>query len=369
MDGTSVAPAALPGAATALPASHAAPTTNRLVLPGAQLAAAPVGHQLSGDLGHLPIPVGPVAPSQRRIGETGISVLPMALGGNVFGWTLDAGQSESVLDAFSAAGGSFLDTADSYAGGRSEIIIGNWMRRRRNRDEMVVGTKIGKSADNPGLSRRSIRAAVRASLARLQTDRIDVLYLHFDDAETSLEETLTAVDEAIRDGLVREAGFSNHAAYRVMEARILAGLLGTRPLAALQNQYSLMERTGYEGDLAGVARAQSLAVMPRFALASGFLTGKYRSRADLGGHRRGGEASKYLGKRGLRVLAALDRVAAEHGVAVGAVAIAWLLAKPLVVAPVASASTPEQLAELLAGPGVQLSRQQVALLDRASTGA
>lgn len=369
MDGTSVAPAALPGAPSALPRTHAAPVTSAIALPGAELAPAPPGHQLSGDLGHLPIPVGPVAPQHRRIGETGISVLPLALGGNVFGWTLDAPQSEAVLDAFAAAGGTFLDTADSYAGGRSEIIIGNWMRRRRNRDAMVVGTKIGKSADHPGLGRSSIRSAVRASLRRLQTDRIDVLYLHLDDPATPLEETLTAVDEAIRAGLVREAGFSHHSAYRVMEARILAGLLGTRPLAALQNQYSLMERSGYEGDLAGVARAQGLAVMPRFALASGFLSGKYRSRADLGGYRRGGEAGKHLGKRGLRVLAALDRVAAEHGVAVGAVAIAWLLAKPLVVAPVTSASTPEQLAELLAGPGVQLSRQQVALLDRASSGA
>jgi aryl-alcohol dehydrogenase-like predicted oxidoreductase len=303
---------------------------------------------------------------QRRVGASDLHVFPLAISGNVFGWTADVVSTNGILDAYAAGGGNFVDTADSYAAGRSEIMIGNWMRDRRNRPDMVVATKVGKSADNPGLSARALTASVHASLERLRTGYIDLLYLHVDDDSVPFEETLYAVDELIRAGKVRYFGVSDHTGNRLIEARIASGQMGIAPMVALQNQYNLVHRGEYEGDLARVADRQGLGVMPRFALASGFLTGKYRSRADLAKNDRGGEAAKYLTRKGLKVLAVLDRIAAAHGAPVATVALAWLLSKPNVVAPVASASRPAQVDDLVAAARLPLTRAQIAELDKVS---
>lgn len=309
--------------------------------------------------------VGATPAPRRTIGSSDLAVFPLALSGNVFGWTADAGDSERILDTYVAHGGNFVDTADSYAGGRSEIIIGNWMRSRGVRDSVVVATKVGKSADHPGLSARAVTAAVEASLQRLRTDRIDLLYLHLDDPEVPFEETLLAVDELIRSGKVRYFGGSHHTGSRLMEARIASAQLGVAPMVAVQNQYNLVFRREYEEGIARVAADLNLGVMPRFALASGFLTGKYRSKADLGGTRRT-EVGRYLTRSGLRVLQALDAVAAEHDRPPASVALAWLLSKPNIVAPVVSASAGDQVFDLVAAVDLPLTRSQLTGLDRAS---
>jgi aryl-alcohol dehydrogenase-like predicted oxidoreductase len=302
----------------------------------------------------------------RAIGPSALSVFPIAISGNVFGWTADVATTESILDEFSALGGNLIDTADSYAAGRSEIMIGNWMRAKRNRSDLVVATKIGKSAEHPGLTPRAIGAAVDVSLHRLKTGYLDMLYLHIDDPSVPFEETLLAVDELIAAGKVRYFGGSEHTANRLIEARIAAAQLGVAHMVSLQSPYNLMHRAEYEGGLAHVAEMQHLGVMPRFALASGFLTGKYRSKSDLAKNERGGEVAKYLNKKGMRVLAALDEVASVHESSVASIALAWLLTKPNVVAPVVSASRPEQVGELVAAAGIPLTRHQLADLDRAS---
>lgn len=306
------------------------------------------------------------ATPRRRIGSSDMYVYPLAISGNVFGWTAGAATVQAILDIYADGGGNFVDTADSYAAGRSEIMIGNWMRDRRNREDVIVATKVGKNADNPGLRAKTITRAVHASLERLQTDYIDLLYLHIDDPSVAFEETLLAVDELIRQGKVRHFGGSDHTGNRLIEARIASAQIGVAHMVALQNQYNLLERTEYEGDLARVAAQQGLGVMPRFSLASGFLTGKYRSKADLAANTRGREAAKYFNKRGLRVLAVLDDIAAAHGASTATVALAWLLTKPRVVAPVASASKAEQVPDLLAAATLRLTRQQVTELDRIS---
>ncbi|MCY7411755.1 MAG: aldo/keto reductase [Salinibacterium sp.] len=303
---------------------------------------------------------------QRQIGSSELSVFPLAISGNVFGWTTNDAVTSSILDAYVGEGGNFIDTADSYAAGRSEAIIGDWMRSRRNRDQIVIATKVGKSDDNPGLKARVLTRAVHASLERLQIDRVDLLYLHIDDTTVDFDETLLAVDELIRAGTVRYFGGSDHTGNRLIEARIASAQLGVAPMVALQNRYNLMHRHEYEGDLAHVAIAQGLGVMPRFALASGFLTGKYRQRSDFQKNERGGAVAKMLTRRGLRILASLDRIAAVHSASVASVALAWLLTKPNVVAPVVSVSSAEQVAELALSTRLQLSRQQVAELDRVS---
>jgi aryl-alcohol dehydrogenase-like predicted oxidoreductase len=310
-----------------------------------------------------PQPTAP--PVRRRVGPSELRVFPIALSGNVFGWTADAADSERMLDAYVALGGNFVDTADSYAGGRSEIILGNWVRSRGSRDDLVLATKVGKSADNPGLSARAIRTSVEASLRRLRTDRIDLLYLHIDDPDVPFEETLLAVDELVRAGKVRYFGGSHHTGDRLYEARIASAQLGVAHMVALQNQYNLVFRQEYEQGLARVAHDLALGVMPRFALASGFLTGKYRAKADLDGSRRA-EVGRYLNRSGMRVLAALDAVATEHEAPPATVALAWLLSKPSVVAPVVSASVVDQVFDLVAAAHLRLTRSQLTALDRAS---
>jgi aryl-alcohol dehydrogenase-like predicted oxidoreductase len=303
---------------------------------------------------------------QRRIGSSDLRVYPLAISGNVFGWTAGTVSTHAILDAYADGGGNFVDTADSYAAGRSEIMIGNWMREKRNRDDIVVATKVGKNADSPGLRAKTLTRAVHASLERLQTDHIDLLYLHIDDESVAFEETLLAVDELIRRGKVRYFGGSDHTGNRLIEARIASAQVGVAHMVALQNQYNLLDRTEYEGDLARVAAQQRLGVMPRFSLASGFLTGKYRTKADIANNPRGAEAAKYLNKRGMKVLGVLDGIAAAHGVSVATIALAWLLTKPLVAAPVVSASRADQVPDLLAAATLRLSRHQVTELDRVS---
>lgn len=309
---------------------------------------------------------GPISLRRRQVGETDLRVFPLALSGNVFGWTADTDTSEAILDAYFEVGGNFVDTADSYAGGRSETMIGNWMRDRRNRDDIVLATKVGKSPENPGVTQAAIARAVESSLERFGTDHIDLLYLHIDDSSVPFEETLLAVDALIGAGKVRFFGAADHSGNRLIEARVIAAQLSATPIAVLQNEYNLMRRRDYEGTLARVAAQQGLGFMPRFALASGFLTGKYRSKADLPRTTRGGEAAVHLNRHGLRVLSMLDQVAAAQQVSVATVAIAWLLSKPNVVAPIASASRPEQVIDLVAAASVHLTRHQVAELDRVS---
>ncbi|KRF32550.1 aldo/keto reductase [Yonghaparkia sp. Soil809] len=303
----------------------------------------------------------------RRIGPSALRVFPLALSGTTFGWTADESTTTAILDRFLELGGSFIDTADSYAGGRSEIMVGNWMRRRGARDRLTIATKIGKSADSPGLSARAVESAVTASLDRLGVSSIDVLYLHIDDESVPFEETLAAVDELIRDGRVRAFGGSHHTPDRLLEARIAAGQLGVAPMIALQNHYNLLHRTEFEGGLARVAAQLDLGVMPRFALEGGFLTGKYRGRADLERHRRGSAAARHLTRRGIRILHALDRVAADVGAPVATVSLAWLLSRPRVVAPVVSVSGAEQLDAVMAAPSLVLGRHHLTELDRASS--
>jgi len=327
---------------------------------------APVGVHRTGPVMRQTGAISTVKPARRVIGPSELSVFPLAISGNVFGWTADDPTTNSILDAYASLGGNFIDTADSYAAGRSETMIGNWMRSRRNRSQMTIATKVGKNEDNPGLRARVLTRAVEASLARLGTDHIDLLYLHIDDESVAFDETLLAVDELIRAGKVRYFGASDHTGNRLIEARIASAQLGVAQMVALQNQYSLMHRTDYEGDLARVAAQQRLGVMPRFALASGFLSGKYRHKSDLAKHARGTEAAKHFGRRGMRVLNCLDAVAAAHETSVASVALAWLLTKPNVVAPVVSASRPEQVIELASAPRLILTRHQVADLDRAS---
>ena len=310
--------------------------------------------------------VGAGPAPRRRVGLSELRVFPVAISGKVFGWKADDSTTDAILDAYASHGGNFIDTADSYSSGRSELMIGNWLRSRRNRDDIVVATKVGKSAEHPGVKARAIAAAVDSSLRRLRTDRIELLYLHVDDPEVSFEETLLAVDELIRAGKVIAFGGSDHTGNRIFEARIASAQLGVAPMVALQNLYNLMERADYEGDLEHIADRVGLGVMPRFALASGFLGGRYRTKADLARVDRGADVTKYFTRRGAKVLAALDEVAAAHDASVSSIAIAWLLSKPNVVAPVVSATSAEQVFDLVAAPTVRLTRHELTRLDRAS---
>jgi len=304
--------------------------------------------------------------TRRAIGDSGILVPPVALGAKVFGWLVDDPQAKRLLDVYLDGGGMLIDTADSYSGGRSETIIGSWLAARGARDRVVLATKVGKSADHPGLSAAAIVAAVEASLRRLRTETIDLLFLHTDDAATPFEETLFAVDRLIRDGKVRAFGGSDHHGNRLVAARVASGLHGVAPIVAVQHEYSLMHRKQYERDIAPVAASLGLGVLPRFALAAGFLSGEFRSRGDLRGARRQIELADYLHRRGLKILGVLEDVADAAGVSMATAAIAWLLTKPQVVAPIVSPTKPQHVAEMLAAPAISLTRQQLADLDAVS---
>jgi aryl-alcohol dehydrogenase-like predicted oxidoreductase len=267
-----------------------------------------------------------------KISTTDLDVFPLALGGNVFGWTANQEESFAVLDAYAAAGGNFIDTADMYSawapgnsGGESETIIGRWMKARGNRDRMIIGTKVGMLEPLSGLSANTIPVAAEQSLGRLQTDRIDLYYAHKDDPKTPLEETLGAFDALVREGKVRYIAASNYTAPRLAEALDVSKRRGFARFVALQPHYNLVERKEYEGELAEVVRREGLSAIPYFALAKGFLTGKYRPGIPEVKSARAAGASAYLNERGLKVLAALDEVAGAHHTTVAAVALAWLV--------------------------------------------
>ncbi|HEY5821054.1 MAG TPA: aldo/keto reductase [Propionibacteriaceae bacterium] len=307
------------------------------------------------------------------IGLSDLHVHPLALGGNVFGWTASEAVSHNVLDAFYNAGGNFVDTADVYsvwapgnAGGESENILGLWLSQRGNREHVVVATKVSQHPNFPGLSADNVRAAAEASLNRLSTDYIDLYYAHFDDEQTPLEETAAAFDALVRSGKVRHIGLSNYRADRVAAWLRIADEQGYARPVALQPGYNLVDRGGYESELAPLAVTEQLGVLPYYGLASGFLTGKYRTTADLEGAARSGAAGKYLNEAGLGVLTVLDEVAAHHDVEPATVALAWLRTRPGVVAPIASARTADQLPALLASATLDLSSDEVSALDAAS---
>ncbi|MCP2262077.1 putative oxidoreductase [Streptoalloteichus tenebrarius] len=306
------------------------------------------------------------------LNATDLDVFPLCLGGNVFGWTSDQETSFAVLDAYSAAGGNFVDTADAYSywapgnsGGESETIIGRWLAARGNRDDMVIATKCGRLPRLAGLAPATIRTAVEESLRRLGVDHIDLLYAHGDDPDTPMEEALGAFDALVREGKARYLAASNYTPERLSLAREIQRREGFAPFVALQPEYNLMDREGYESGLAGVAADHGLAVFPYYALASGFLTGKYRPGSTVDSARAGG-ASRYLDERGVRVLAALDELAAKRGTTVSAVALAWLAAQPTVTAPIASARTTEQLADLLPMADLKLDQDELDRLTAAS---
>lgn len=332
----------------------AAPTSDLRPIPAA--AERTATNALSG-----PITV----PRRVLLADTGFDAHPLALGGSVFGWTLGIREVEAVLDRFAALGGSIIDTADSYASGRSESMIGHWMSSRRTRDRMLLTTKVGRLPERRGLAPENLRAAVDDALARLRTDVIDVLYLHGDDPDVPLEESLGAVGALIESGKVRVLGASDFSPERLIEARVLAAN-GLPRIQLLTTRYNLMDRRPFEGAPELVAHAQGLGVLPYFALANGFLGGRVRRRADVPHDARGARAARHLGRRGHRVLAAIDAIAFVRDVQPATVSIAWLLSRPTVVAPVAGVSRPEQVEALLAAGSIELHRSELVELDRAS---
>lgn len=305
--------------------------------------------------------------SRITIPQTDLNVFPLCLGGNVFGWSANKEQSFEVLDAFVAAGGNFIDTADVYSewvpgnsGGESETILGEWMAARGNRASLVIATKVSMLSTRPGLSASNILAACDDSLRRLQTDYIDLYYAHKDDPSVPLEETLGAFDQLIKAGKVRYIGASQHSGARLTEALALSKANGYAKYSVLQNEYNLMERTAFEADSAGVLIANGMQALPFFALARGFLSGKYQPGVEIDSVRAGG-VEGYKTERGWAIVAAITKIASERKVSPAAVSLAWLRAQSTVAAPIASARTLDQLAEIM--QVVELSPQELALLS------
>ncbi|WND36683.1 aldo/keto reductase [Streptomyces sp. BB1-1-1] len=311
--------------------------------------------------------------SLRKLGSSDLEVFPLALGGNVFGWTADQDTSFAVLDAYTAAGGNFLDTADSYSawvdgnsGGESETVIGKWLASRGNRGDVVLATKVSQHPEYPGLSAANIKAAADASLRRLGTDHIDLYYTHFDKPEVPVEEIIGALDELVKAGKVRHIAASNISAERLAESLAFSDREGLARYVALQPHYNLVSRDTYEGEPRDLAERAGLAAVPYYALASGFLTGKYRPGAAVDSPRAGGAAKHLETERGRRVLAVLDEIAEAHDAPVATVALAWLAAQPTVAAPIASARTVEQLPALLGVAELSLTEGEVGRLTEAS---
>ena len=313
---------------------------------------------------------------KRRLGRSELNVPTLCFGGNIFDWTVDKAQGFKLLDGLMEAGFNFIDTADVYSrwveghvGGESEVVIGEWMKARGNRDKVILATKVGMDLGDgkKGLAPAYIRQAVEASLKRLQTDYIDLYQSHTDDAETPLADTLGAYAKLIEEGKVRVIGASNYSAARLAEALETSKKAGLPRYESLQPEYNLYAREGFEAELGPLCRKEEVGVIPFFALAAGFLTGKYRSEADYSKSPRGARSiPKYMNERGFRILDALDKVAAEAGVPQARVAIAWLISRPGLTAPIASATTLEQLSELIAATKLSLSAEQLAALDKAS---
>jgi aryl-alcohol dehydrogenase-like predicted oxidoreductase len=310
----------------------------------------------------------------RPLGRSPLSIAPLVFGGNVFGWSVDEARAFELLDAFVDGGGNLVDTADVYpawvpgnTGGESETIIGKWLKQNGKRDRVLIATKVAKWDRHPGLSPVNIRAAVEGSLQRLQTDRIDLYFAHQDDASVPMHETLGEFARLIEEGKVRAIGASNFSADRIADALAVSREHGLPRYECLQPEYNLVARAGYEKELEPLVRKEALGVTCYYALASGFLSGKYRSAADLAkSSARGGVAKRFLDPHGLGVLAALDEVAAAHGATCAQAALAWLIARPSITAPIASATSVPQLRELLGALSLTLGADEIAALDRAS---
>ena len=305
--------------------------------------------------------------SRIPIPKTELSVYPLCLGGNVFGWSADEAQSHDVLDAYTSVGGNFIDTADVYSewkdgnnGGDSEAIIGSWLKKRGNRSDVVIATKVAKLSTRPGLSAANIEAAVDDSLKRLQSEYIDIYYAHKDDQNTPLDETLGAFDEIVKSGKVRYIAASNYNSARLKEAISISKSNNFAQYIAIQNHYNLLERKDYESDMAPALKELGLSGIPFFALARGFLSGKYRKGATVESVRAGGVAN-YLNDAGYALLEKLDVLAKSHNTSVSAIAIAWLRAQPTISAPIASARTVAQLNEIV--PIVALSSEELLYLE------
>jgi aryl-alcohol dehydrogenase-like predicted oxidoreductase len=312
---------------------------------------------------------------KRRLGNSGLAVAPLAFGGNVFGWTADEPTSFKLLDAFVASGFNLIDTADVYSGwapgnqgGESETIIGKWLRRSGARDKVVVATKVGMEMGpgRKGLSQDYIMRSAEDSLRRLQTDYIDLYQSHTDDPDTPQEETLEAYARLVEQGKVRAVGASNFSASRLSRALEIGEGRGLPRYESLQPLYNLYDRAGFEEELEPLCLEKNVGVIGYFSLASGFLTGKYRSADDLGKSPRGQGVKKYMNERGFRILAALDEVAARHDSTPARVALAWLIARPGVTAPIASATSLEQLNDLTEAVRLELDAPAIELLNRAS---
>ena len=311
---------------------------------------------------------------KRPLGKSSLSVAPLAFGGNVFGWSADEKRSFDLLDAFVDAGFNLIDTADVYSawvpghrGGESETIIGRWLKRSGKREHVVIATKVAKWAEQPGLAPVNIQQAVEGSLRRLQIDCIDLYQAHEDDANVPLAETLGAFARLIEAGKVRVIGASNYAAARFADALAVSKQYGLPRYECLQPEYNLVSRRGYEKELEPLIRAENVGVISYYALASGFLSGKYRSAADLAqSSARGGAVKQYLTPRGLRVLAALDAVSAAQRATPAQVALAWLMARPGITAPIASATSVAQFDELAGAAALSLKADEIAALDLAS---
>jgi aryl-alcohol dehydrogenase-like predicted oxidoreductase len=311
----------------------------------------------------------------RELGRSGLMAVPLAFGGNVFGWTANEARSFELLDAFVDAGCNLIDTADKYSswvpgnkGGESETIIGRWLKRSGKRQRVLIATKAGMDlgGDRVGLSRRHLMRSVDESLARLGIDCIDLYQAHIDDPNTPIEETLGAYADLIRAGKIRAIGASNYSADRLELALRTADRLGLPRFQTLQPEYNLVVRESFENALQALCVREQISVIPYYALASGFLTGKYRTPADASGRARGGRAAGYLNARGLNVLAALDRVAAQHQTSPTAIALVWLRDRASVAAPIASATSSAQLQDLFASLRVTLDDSSRTLLDEAS---
>ena len=310
----------------------------------------------------------------KHIGTSDLEVFPLCFGGNVLGWTADVPTSEAILDAFTAGGGNFIDTADGYSqwapghsGGESETVIGDWMSRRGNRDDLVIATKVGFKTDRSGLRAENIRIACDESLQRLQTDHIDLYYCHFDDPETPLIETMSALAELVQVGKVRYFAASNYSAERLQEALDVSDTHGLPRFVAMQPHYNLLVRDVYEGALADLCAHENISCFPYFSLAAGFLTGKYRTAESVAGTAREARVSEYLNDRAWRVLAAVDSIAAAHNTSNTAVALAWLRVQPTVTAPIASVTKVDQVAELLASVQLALTPEDLSTLASASS--
>ena len=315
--------------------------------------------------------------AERALGRSGLTVSPLAFGGNVFGWSADAAATHALLDECVALGLNLVDTADVYsawvtgnAGGESETLIGDWLQKRGQRDRVVIATKVAKWGPRKGLSPANIQAACEDSLRRLRTDVINLYQAHEDDPTVPLEDTLGAFARLIEQGKVRAIGASNYSAARLAEALELARRHGLPRFETLQPEYNLVDRAGYEAELEPLVRAHDIGVIGYYALASGFPSGKYRSEADATkSPARGAQVvRRYLNPRGKRILAALDDVACRHAASVAQVALAWLIARPGITAPIVSATSVAQLRELAAARTLLLSKADIAALDSASSG-